>query len=170
MNSGQRELVGTDLCACPVVASHSLGSPDPAGWLCWLWSTQTLLLNKGRRFSDFVLREEKKLTSLWVVQRLIWIQTINCTACSNTSLLMLRGLSYKELWNLFLPWAFACKSGIVFCCMYKLVPSPSSHISTWHSSGYQRFCTESQPATTQTCIALSLLLKLLFSNLLLSPL
>lgn len=41
--------------------------------------------------------------------------------CSNTSLLMLRGLSYQGLWNLFLPWAFACRSGIVFCCMYKLV-------------------------------------------------
>lgn len=31
--------------------------------------------------------------------------------CSNTSLL--RGLSYKELWNLFLPWAFAWKFGIL---------------------------------------------------------
>lgn len=31
MNSGQRELVGIDLCACPVVASHSPDSPDPAG-------------------------------------------------------------------------------------------------------------------------------------------
>lgn len=43
--------------------------------------------------------------------------------CSNTSLLMLRGLSYQELWNFFLPWAFACRSGSVFCCMYELVPS-----------------------------------------------
>lgn len=35
--------------------------------------------------------------------------------------------------------------------MYKLIPSPSSHISTWHSSGYEHFCIEFQPATTQTC-------------------
>lgn len=73
------------------------------------------------------------------------LSVFSSRTCSNTSLL--RSLSYKELWNLFLPWAFACKAGIVFCWMCKLVPSPSSHISTW-LSGYERFCAESQPANT----------------------
>lgn len=81
MNSGERELVGTDLCVCPVVASHLLSNSDPNGGLCWPKSTQILLLNKGRFSGFFVLREERKLTSLCVIQRLIWVQTTNCCLC-----------------------------------------------------------------------------------------